>query len=112
MTISEIIAALALVVSVVRTLFDIVWQIYMERKHAKKACRLRLWAQRLMTAFPPQIQHIINWRKSQLVFRVLPPLMVTYLLALLFFFRDGVFATTGEFITALAALAIFPALAA
>ncbi len=36
MTISEIIAALALVVSVVRTLFDIVWQIYMERKHAKK----------------------------------------------------------------------------
>ena len=41
----------------------------------------------------------------------IPPLMVTYLLALLFFFRDGVFATTGEFITALAALAIFPALA-
>lgn len=41
----------------------------------------------------------------------IPPLMVTYLLALLFFFCDGVFATTGEFITALAALAIFPALA-
>ncbi len=36
MTISEIIAALALAVNVVRAVFDIAWQIYMERKHAKK----------------------------------------------------------------------------
>lgn len=36
MTISEIIAALALCVNAVRTVFDIVWKIYMERKHAKK----------------------------------------------------------------------------
>lgn len=40
-----------------------------------------------------------------------PPLMVTYLLALLFFFREGVFANTGEFIAALTFLAIIPALA-
>ena len=36
MTISEIIAALALVVNAVRTVFDIAWKIYMERNHAKK----------------------------------------------------------------------------
>ncbi len=36
MTIGEIIAALALGVNVVRTVFDIAWQIYMEHKHAKK----------------------------------------------------------------------------
>ena len=36
MTISEIIAALALVVNAVRTVFDIAWKIYMECKHAKK----------------------------------------------------------------------------
>ena len=41
----------------------------------------------------------------------IPPLMVTYLLALLFFFREGVFASTGEFIAALTFLAIIPALA-
>lgn len=36
MTISELIAALTLGVNAVRTLFDIVWKIYMEHKHAKK----------------------------------------------------------------------------
>ena len=40
-----------------------------------------------------------------------PPLMVAYLLALLYFFRDGVFANTGEFIASLVFLAIIPALA-
>ena len=36
MTISEIIAALSLVVNAVRTVFDIVWKIYMDRDYAKK----------------------------------------------------------------------------
>ena len=42
MTISEIIAALALVDNAVRTVFDIAWKIYMECKHAKKIDRPRL----------------------------------------------------------------------
>ncbi len=41
----------------------------------------------------------------------IPPLMVTYLLTLLYFFHEGVFASTGEFIAALTFLAIIPALA-
>lgn len=36
MTISELIAVLTLVLNAVRTLFDIVWKIYHERKHNKK----------------------------------------------------------------------------
>ena len=36
MDISVFIAALALVVDVVRAVFDIAWQIYLERKHSKK----------------------------------------------------------------------------
>ena len=39
MTISEIIATLSLVVNAVRTVFDIVWKIYMDRDHAKKIDR-------------------------------------------------------------------------
>ncbi len=41
----------------------------------------------------------------------IPPLMVTYLLTLLYFSHDGVFAGTGEFVVALTFLAIIPALA-
>ena len=39
-------------------------------------------------------------QKVAMLIRVIsvPPLMVAYLLALLYFFRDGVFANTGEFI--------------
>ena len=33
---SAIIAALALIVDVVRAVFDIAWQIHLERKHNKK----------------------------------------------------------------------------
>lgn len=41
----------------------------------------------------------------------IPPFMVTYLLAGLYLFREGVFANSGEFIAALIFLAIIPALA-
>lgn len=36
MTISELIAALGLALNAVRTVFDIMWRIYQERKHNKK----------------------------------------------------------------------------
>ena len=36
MTISEIIAALSLVVNAVRPVYDIVWKNYKDRDHAKK----------------------------------------------------------------------------
>ena len=41
----------------------------------------------------------------------IPPFMVTYLLAGLYLFREGVFANSGEFIAALIFLAVIPALA-
>ena len=41
----------------------------------------------------------------------IPPFMVTYLLAGLYLFREGVFANSGEFIAALLFLAVIPALA-
>ena len=52
-------------------------------------------------------------QKVAMLIRVIsvPPLMVAYRLALLYFFRDGVFANTGEFIASLVFLTIIPALA-
>ena len=52
-------------------------------------------------------------QKIAMLIRIIsiPPLMVTYLLTLLYFFHKGVFANEGEFIAALCFLAIIPALA-
>ena len=36
MTINELVAVLSLAVNAVRTVFDIVWKVYIEQKHAKK----------------------------------------------------------------------------
>ena len=36
MTINELVAVLSLAVNAVRMVFDIVWKVYIEQKHAKK----------------------------------------------------------------------------